>query len=281
MESNQAAPIQTTVREFSVWKAVIFSPFSKALYQDVWKNWKGVGFAYLFLVLLVLSVPRSVRIHGLVATEITKGSKDFFKDIPAFKVENGKFSISVKQPYYSPNKTKPIMVIDTTGRVKDLSQVAWDEKADSVLLVTADKFMMRRVRLGVSDEQSFDFAQLGSFSLDNQKLEQWTLALAKWAGIIAYPFVVGGYFIYGIIAMMFYGLIGMGIAKILKLTLNYETSMRLSAVSHTPAMILAAVLFSLGAEIPAGFFVFLLISTSFLFFAIKSNEAVAPPSVPK
>lgn len=276
MEGGQAA-----AKEFSVWKAVVFSFFSKALYQDVWKNWKGVGFAYLFLVLVFVSVPRAVRIHGLVGKEVAKGSKDFFKEIPAFKIEKGVFSVAVKQPYYSPNRSKPVVVIDTTGKINSLTQVSWDEKAESVMLVTADKLMMRQMRLGVPDEKMFEFSQLGSLAVNNQKLEEWTQGFAKWAGFLVYPFVVLGYFVYGIVAMMFYGLIGLGIARLLKLTLNYESAMRLSAVSHTPAMLLAAVLFFLGVDMPAGFFVFLAISTAFLFFSIKSNAAAVPPLVPR
>lgn len=45
------------MKNYSVFHPLYLSFFSKSLYQDVAKNWKGTGLAYLLLLLALAWVP--------------------------------------------------------------------------------------------------------------------------------------------------------------------------------------------------------------------------------
>ena len=268
------------VRENSIWKAIPYSFVFGSLYRDVAKNWKGVGFSYLFLVLLLVCVPRAVKLHSVISTGITQNFPKFIKEVPDFKLEKGQFSVDVKQPYYSPDAKAPIMVIDTTGQITSLSQVHWKEKADSVMLITKNQMLTRRVRFGVPEEQTVEFLQFGALDLNKDSLGRLADFSSHWAGLISYPFLVLGFFIYNIIAMLVYGLIGLALSKMLGAGINYDAAMRLAAVSHTPSLVLSAALFAAGLEVPMAFLAFLLFSTFLLFLAIRAAGGKAPPPLP-
>lgn len=272
--TNKAA-----AKKYSVWKAMFLSLFSGELYRDVGRNWKGTGFGYLFLILVLGWVPVAAKIHIEIAKGIQEHSGDVFKDLPEFKIEKGKFSINVKQPYYAPDRQAPSIVIDTTGQITSLSQVSNADKMPSVILITQDEMIVHRNRLGISDDQTTKFSDFGPLSMDKGTLVKGLDLFGRLSGFIIYPFAVGGHFIYNMIAILVYALVGLAIAAMMKVPLKYEALMRLAAVSHTPALLLALIFFFVNIDIPYPFPLYFLFSTVYLSTAIWANKT-APPPVP-
>ena len=257
-------------RQYSIWRAIPHSFAFGDLYLDVAKNWKGTGFLYIFLILVFLCVPRAVRVHADISQGIAEGLPKFMETIPDFELKNGELSVDVKQPFYYPDKKAPVFVIDTTGKITSLSQVQWPEKEDSVILLTKTQMMVRRVRFGAPEEQTSDFSKVAAFDLNKDSLRHFAEFMGRWSGWIAYPFLVWGLFLYSMVAMAFYGLVGWGISKAMNVALDYVAAMRLSAVSHTPSLVLAAALATADIEMPLAFLFFLILSTFLLFLAIRA-----------
>jgi hypothetical protein len=266
-------------KEFSIWKAVGFSFFSMALYRDVRKKWNGVGFAYLFFLLVLLWIPRIIGLHTSLVSKAAKELPNLVKDVPTIKIEKGIVSVDVKQPYFLPNKEAPVLIIDTTGHITSLKQLPSVDK-EAAVLVTRSSLVVLQGRHYGAEERSYDLSAIDSLVINREKLTRWGEDFSHWLSPVLYPFCVVGHFIFNIVAMIVYGLIGLLIAKILGLSLEYETSMRLAAISHTPALILRMVLALFDVVLPWSFLTFLVISTSYLFFAIKANAGASQPPLP-
>ena len=87
----------------------------------------------------------------------------------------------------------------------------------------------------------------------------------------AYPFTVIGLFIYRLVQMLIYALVGMIFANIVKANLEYVTLVRLAAVSITPVIILNAVRRMLDISVPYIGLLSFLIAMGYLFFAVKAS----------
>jgi hypothetical protein len=269
---------QAGKRDFSVWKALAHSFFSKALYKDVGKNWKGVGFGYLFLVLALLCVMGTGKLYW----EVSRHAKDHAMKIPEFKLEKGVLSVKMEQPFFFPDKNNPVLTLDTTGKVTSFEQIPGVDMLDSAFLLTGTKIHTRRDRLGFVDEKSHDYPKGDRFSIDRDKLMKWADLLiekAAWTWT-AYPFILLYYFVANMFEMIAFGLIGLVAGKILRTTLTFGTAIRLASVSHTPALVLSTVLFCADVDLPLDVLIYFLISTLALFFAVKANH-VAPPPLPQ
>lgn len=275
METNTIA----VPKKYSVWKAMFLSLFSGELYRDVGRNWKGTGFGYMFLILLLGWIPVAGKMHMDISKSIQEHSGDVFKNLPDFKIQNGKFSIKVKQPYFVPDKKNPTIIIDTTGQIKSLSQVPGADKQPSVMLITQDKMIVHRVRLGIPDDQTTQFSDFGPMTVSKDTLVKALDLFRRLSGFLIYPFAVAGHFIWNLIAILVYALVGLLVAVMMKVSLKYEALMRLAAVSHTPALLLAMVLFFINVDIPYSFPLYFLFSTVYLSVAIWANKSV-PPAVP-
>lgn len=257
-------------REYSIWRAIPHSFAFGDLYRDVAKNWKGTGFLYIFLILVFLCVPRAIRFHSDMSQGIAEGLPKFMETIPDFELKNGQLSVNVKQPFYYPDPKEPVFVIDTTGKITSLSQVKWAEKTDSVILMTKTQMMTQRVRFGVPEEETADLSKIANYDLNKDSLRHFAEFMGRWSGWIAYPFLLWGLFLYNMVAMAFYGLIGWILSKSMNVTLDYVGAMRLAAVSHTPSLVLATALATADIEMPLGFFFFLALSTFLLFLALRT-----------
>jgi hypothetical protein len=266
-------------KKYSVWSAMPLSFFSGELYRDVARNWKGTGFGYMFLILLLGWIPAAVKIHLAISKGLHEQAPEALKQVPDFKIQDGKFSIKVKQPYFMPNRKKPEVIIDTTGKITSFSQVPAAAGMDSVILVTKTKMITRRNRLGAKQDQTLLFSQLGPFTIDKKALLKWSDILARMAGFLIYPFAVAAHFIYNIIAILVYALIGLLLASLLKVPLKYEALIRLAAVSHTPALLLSLIVFFVGVKVPHDFLAYFVFSTAVLFLTVRANR-VGPPVVP-
>ena len=80
-----------------------------------------------------------------------------------------------------------------------------------------------------------------------------------------------GLFIYRLVQMLIYALVGMIFANIVKANLEYVTLVRLAAVSITPVIILNAVRRMLDISVPYIGLLSFLIAMGYLFFAVKAS----------
>ena len=80
------------MRQYNAFSAIPLSFFSGGLYRDVARNWRGIGFWYLVLIMLLTTIVPVVKLHtGLgdfARNEFPKVAKDF----PEFSIKNGEVS---------------------------------------------------------------------------------------------------------------------------------------------------------------------------------------------
>ncbi len=256
-------------RKYSIWKAFPYSFFSKDLYADIGKNWRGTGYRYLFLTLALVVSCRALVFQEYAAENFP----GFIASVPEFKVEKGVFSSSVSQPYVR-NYASTLFALDTTGKIAQLAQVPGVEKADTCLLITQTQFMTRRVRLGHVDDKTESLAKIPSFNFDKDKKQRLSDFFVRWSGTFFFLFFLFlGFPVYGIV-LSIYGLLGVLISEIRGKGLDYIVVLRLAIISHIPPFLLTTLMVICGLQLPMPIVWSFFLSMGFLHFAISAQEPV-------
>ena len=232
------------MKEFSYLRAIPASFYSKALYRDVYANWKGFGFLYLFIAMLAFSIP-VVLVFCLLSFTVTPQKPfDFtyiLKQVPALTFKNGELALDAPQPVmiHTPDKGGSVIaIIDTTH---DLGY--WQEQSSETPMVMSKSQWVSRKN--ATTKELHDYPKDFNQTVTSSTLEDWLemgLHFLWLVPLFVWPFFIGFTFVYRILQALLYGGFGIAIAHFTKTNVTYEQSVRLACVAVTPVLFLSLVL---------------------------------------
>ncbi len=216
--------------EYSIFRAPLFSFYSKQFYKDTALKGKGFGFLYLFVCLLVCNTLSVASGYFHIVESIKSAdSVEIYKQLPDMKWRNGQFSFNKPSPYKV--QFKNILTKESKLIVFDTGASA-GEMGDADLLVGEKDFRV------VSNNKPIPWF-LNDFDMPAAKLKDFLLQVALYfliGGILLVPLVFFGHImialIYSIVALV------MDSTK-----LGFKTAMRMSIVAMTPCMVLSTLFY--------------------------------------
>ena len=253
------------MQQYKIYHPVLLSFYSRLLYQDVARNWKGVGFLYLFLILTACWALTMFKVHKSFTEAVNNYAPGIIRQIPEITIQNGKVSVEGPQPHFinDPETGKPLMIIDTTGQYTSL------ENTGAGILLTKNKLIVKR---NARETRIIDLSDVEGFYVDQNRVSGWVSAVRDWFAIIALPFALIGSYIYRVVQVLIYAAIGILFTKITKSTLDYQVLLRLTSIAITPVIILNTLQILLGLSIPFFGLLCFLIAMGYLFYAVKVNK---------
>ncbi len=257
---SQVGGMRKIMKKFSIIHVPLLSFFSKELYIDVGLNWKGVGFAYLLLLLILCWIPTMIKIHVGVSDFIDNEAPGFVEQVPEITIIDGEASIKEPQPYYItvPEGNDVLAIIDTTGTIYSL------EDANTICLLTKSNFIWRQ---GEFETRTFDLSEVEHFVVDSERITGWLQTFKKYAVIAMSPFALLGSYVYRIVQALIYAAIGLLFASLCKTIFSYSALLRLSITAVTPCIIVSTVLGLASVYLPV--YLYLLAALGYLFFGVK------------
>ncbi len=265
-------------------KAIPYALFSRDLYRDVAKRWEGLGFAYLFILLFVgLSVValQKTYVLNLIAHDETKIEKykdswlfgtsltvepvlTFIQHFPTLRIESGKASSEVEQPHVilSPLDKSPLVIIDTTGEVASLAE------ANSEVLIT-DQFIFAKEASG-AEKKLANFSDLkNNIVIDKAMLMGWL----KFQPLLYFPGVLLVHFIVFLLSSLAFGIFGLILSIMMKISLDFKDNIRLACVTSTPIVLLDITASMLSMDLFAKpIFIYMLLHAAYIYHAVESNK---------
>jgi len=264
----QPPPLRANRRRYTIIHPLFMSFYSKDFYRDVAQNWKNYAFLYLLFLLALCSVVKTVKIHYDLSDFLTIHAPAFISQFPAVTFSNGKASIDQDEPYFIKDlkSGEDIIIIDTTGQINSLNDTS------AVMLLTETKLIIKK-----SDRQTqvFALSEIEDFRLDQDVVYGWLRIVQKWLAVVFFPFFVLGSFVYRLVQVLIYGIIGMVFASILKTDIEFQSLISITIMAITPVVILDTFMGPPDISAVLWRFVCFLISMGFLFFGIKANST--PP----
>lgn len=231
------------MRRYTILHAPALSFFSGALYRDVAREWRGLGWLHLLFVLSISWAMVFLVWHGRLDRAIEEGAPKVLEQVPTVTVRGGVTSADVAQPYaIRDEQGKPVVVIDTTGGTADPEQAGIEEG----LLLARTKLFLRNRR----ETRVFDLKDVPDGTLGRKDLARALDWFRRWWWAIAFPCFVGLSFAARAAQNLLYALVGQAIAGALGVRLPFEAFMRLAAIAVTPVLLIDTVLWVAGLPAP-------------------------------
>ena len=269
------------MKRYSIFQAPVLAFGSPSFYRDVGRQWKGVAYGYLLLLLIATWIAPMVTMHIGLSEFLDNEAPKIVKQIPKLTISGGRASIEEPQPYSitEPESGQTIVVIDTTGQITSLDQT------DAKVLITATDFIMEKNQF---ETQTFNFAEIDEFVLEQDMINSWLEIARTLAAPILYVMVVLGAYVFRILQSLVYGCIGLAFASMCNIKLPYGALIRLSVISVTPGIIVDTVLMVMKINVPFAWFWYFLAAMMFLLIGVKScagpdmaaTQAVGMPEPP-
>jgi hypothetical protein len=262
------------MKRYSIFHPLVLSFFSKSLYRDVGKQWRGTGLLYLLLVVALLWIPTTIKVHLEFGRFVANDAAGITQQIPAITITRGQVSTDAVVPHYikDPKTGAVLVMIDTSENASESGDPAVP------LVLTKTKLIMRK---SARETQVYDLAGVQSFYVDRARVEGWLAVARRWFFPAFYPVAVLFSFIFRAIQILIYALIGLGFAAMFKAKLDYKTLMRLAAISITPVLVLNLLFELISFHLPGWTLLGIVIELIYLLFAVKINaEADVPEYQP-
>ncbi|NQT36166.1 MAG: DUF1189 family protein [Planctomycetes bacterium] len=261
------------MKRYSIFHPLVLAFFSKSLYQDVGRNWKGVGALYLLLLMVLTWIPLLVQMQLAINGFVEDEAPSVTEQIPPIEIVNGQVSVDAPMPHVirNPDTNAPVLVIDTTGEITSLADT------EAKALLTKNTLWVEHNEF---ETRSYDLAGVQRFSLNKQIVRQW-LEYLKWFPVVLFPLAVIFSFIYRMVLAAICGLVGLAFASMVGARLEYRTLMRLAAIAFTPTIVLSTLFTLFGVTVPYWASICILLTLVYLFFAVWANaeeeESYVPP----
>lgn len=282
-DKNKLKPIDSPV--YGYWAALYRSFYSKYLYVDVGKRWKGLGLRYFLLVIALCSIPYSLRIMHDFNDTFNMNVIEPVRILPSVMIQKGEVSFDKPMPYLIKNKKDQVVtIIDTTGQVTDFNNTY----PNLTILITKDTFYFRvpapeipgididkAQNKGTIMAQPFD--KTANLIFNGKKIleDNSSIYMMKYSALaMVYPVVISmAYCIFALIFIVF-AFTGQLFARIFfSFELSFVASCRLFMVAMTPMMSFLMILLSLGIVFPGSGFVLLALMLGYYSFAIRSLKS--------
>ena len=264
------------MQKYNLLHPLFLSFYSKSLYRDVAKNWRGMVFLYLLLLLAVSWIPTAVEAHWRFDHYAEKNLLPLVEQIPMITVKDGEVSTVVETPYFvlDPETKREIAVIDLTGEYTS------PEDIDAQILLTRNRLFMKYTNR--PETRMYDLSGIKEFTLTQEIIRDWIELDRDWLAIVLYFFVLLFSYAYRTLQALLYGAIGLLFAKLARTRLSYSSSVRLAIIAVTPVIVIDSVrevLNMLFISTPwwIGAFV---IAMVYLFFGVKANSKTETPQTP-
>lgn len=266
---------------YGYWSALFMSFYSKRLYIDVGKRWKGTGLLYLLLAIAVFAIPYALKMSLAYGKDFNEQFIDPISQIPTVYIQNGEAHFDKPMPYQIKNdKGQTVIIIDTTGTETQF----FKEYPSLSLLITKDTL---RYKLplpsipNVVDEQakrevpdiSTPFGKGMNLMFDGESIIKGSSFYGfKYAAqIIIYPVIIGIFYSLLVVFYLVLAFLGQVFSRIFfSFKLGFKQSCRLFMVSATPMLLILIIFLTLNMIFPGFGFILLMILAAYFSFAIYS-----------
>lgn len=264
-EKNKLKPIDTPL--YGYWQALYMSFYSKWLYVDVAKRWRGIGLIYLLLVIAICSIPFSLRIAFDFNKTFNRQIIEPLLQLPTVYVQSGNVIFDKPMPYLIRNdKNQVVIIIDTTGKVTEFT----DKYPYLNILINKNSINFRLPTpelLGVTvapDKNGVPIVQPldkeMNMVFDGKKIiRDNAISGLKYASqLMIYPIVVAILYSIMVAVLLVIAFLGQVFSRVFfSFSISFIKSSRLLLVASTPMLVVLAIILSLNFAFP-GFGVILL-----------------------
>jgi hypothetical protein len=229
------------IRKYNFITVPFLSFFSKRAYRDVGRNWKGINFAYLFLLLAICCIPPTLTLRDDMIQSLSQSQADIINQIPDIEIKNGQVIVEQTEPLFIERQDgSPVVIIDTTGSMNYIDDVR------VVALLTETELIVRR---GEKAFNTFDLSKVTSLHINKFIANEWLTMAKSSIAPLSYGLFLMVSYTFAVLVMIFAAIIGLILSLALHGKLSFAGALRVAAVAATPSIIFITVSAAVGISI--------------------------------
>lgn len=247
------------MKRYNFFHALGMAFYSKALYRDVARHWRGTGILYILLLSIISLLvfmglqTRHSMLHDFIDSWV--------RQVPTLTIKQGVVNIDKPAPYfiYDPNKGTVAVIIDTSGTITSL------QNTPATVLITRNTILTKDAAGNITTKE---LSGVQDFSLSATDLEKFLF------GILFFFYFLGS-FLFSLIGLLVCAAL---VNLFTSATLSFAALCRLTAVAFTPTTWLNIVLNLLNFHLPFQWIICLVIILGYILYAVDANkDASSPP----
>lgn len=254
------------MRQYTMVHALYLSFFSRALYRDVAVRWKGFCLVYLLAVLALCTIPGVLRMQSDLGAWLSDQAPAYIRQLPDITIAKGILSINEPEPYRILNEKtgEPVVIFDSTGEIPSL------EGSRAFALFTKTTLMVKK---GEKETRIFNLSDLEGETITINRGNAYDLldSFVAVFPVVLYPFALFFSFLLWSAGALVLTLFGSLYARRLSLTLDARSVIRISVIALTPALLLGALMTTVGFALPYWWLVSMLGSLAYVSYGIQAN----------
>jgi hypothetical protein len=258
------------IRHYTIIDPLYMAFYSRDLYRGIARSWStGICLLYMLSLVALCWIPGMIRLDTDITHYIDNEIPKFESQMPEITISKGEASIAEQQPYIikDPESGDPVVIIDTTGKTKSLSG------SKATALLTKNQLL---IRSGSNERPMFNLSDFDDIKIDRTTFHSWLEAFTEWFALLIYPFAVILEFLYRMVQVLIYAVVGAIFSRFVDTGLNYRMLFKVCTVAMTPLIMLNMLAYFFRIEVPFPFFVNSAIATGYLIFAIRSGFTGSP-----
>lgn len=258
------------MKKYHIFESLFLSFYSKPLYQDVAKEWRGLALGYLLLVIAICWLPYSYDFHRFINQFSSQMLPGIVQQFPNITIKAGQLSIDRPLPYAikEPGNGATLILFDVAEKHPSM------DKLDAYALVTQNKVMVRDDSSPVHKVTTYSLAKLDDTALTQSQIKTFGERFVLASSILMYPLAVLISFVYRLLQVLIFGALGLVFAHLFQIKLLYKTSVRLAVVALTPMLFLSTLVDYLGLFRLAHIWLFGLLAVGYLAYAVHAQKEV-------
>jgi hypothetical protein len=220
--------------QYGVIKAIGMSFYSRKLYRDVALNWGGKTLFYLIVLLGLSWIAFTIQLQLALSKGYDLYSTKLVGQVPVMTITKGVLSTPENKPYLivNPDTHQTIAVIDTSGKYTTLDQ------ANASMLVTSTEVISKPKPEEIRTNK---IPPSLTMVINPQAINTFLLKFLGFAWLIIFPILLLSSFIYRILEVFIYSILGKIFSLVCGARLSYGQVMQIMMVALTPTIVCATV----------------------------------------
>jgi len=220
------------MRKYKITDAIFLSFYSRNIYSDVYVNWKGLGIAYLLVVIIFFSLGELIKLQKNVTSWVVDKGPGISAQVPEIWINRGIMHHNAENPkiIFDPMTSERLVLIDTTLIHPDSVDYLYS------MVLGRNKMMIRND----GNVQIMDLSEIESFVLNSDMTDYWFQIVGNWFVILIGPFLVIFSWIIHLFVTAFFALIAWVYIRANKRNALYPAVFRVTAVALTPMLLIQA-----------------------------------------
>ncbi|CAN5702430.1 hypothetical protein BH10CYA1_BH10CYA1_05550 [soil metagenome] len=234
------------MKSYSGFHALYMCFFSKDLYRSVVRNWKGIAFLYLFLLIMTSWFLISLKVYFVMSEVMNGPVKKIIDRLPVVAIHDGELKIDKQSPYRLTLNATDSMDANIRSANREVPIAIFDDTTDDVkgddtvpFVVTKHNLFIQSAKDGKA--QQFELKQFGDIKYSREAYLELAEAIKVWVPIAVFLIAGPISFICCAILSLLIAAIGIATANGMNVKLTYGQCIRLAVVAFTPAVLLDTV----------------------------------------